>query len=39
MLGVRRLSALDSLQDLWQDVENVIEFANLRKNRQILVGR
>ncbi len=39
MLGVRRLSALDSLQDLWQDVENVIEFANLRKTRQILVGR
>ena len=39
MLGVRRLSALDSLQDLWQDVQNVIEFANLRKNRRILVGR
>lgn len=39
MLGVRRLSALDSLQDLWQDVKNNVEFANLRKNRQILVGR
>jgi len=39
MLGVRRLSALDSLQDLWQDVKNNVEFANLRENRQILVGR
>ena len=39
MLGVLSGSALDSLQDLWQDVEKVTEFAKLRQNRQILVGR